>query len=131
MPVRGGGFEQTYNAQAGVDQGSRLIGENHVSQNLNDQQELPLARDNLSQLPEELGQVDHALTDTGYFSKANVKACEPTTLTPRLATGRAVHYPIPAERFADPGEAPDTTDAVARMEHRLQTLDRSSWLKIL
>jgi transposase len=36
MPVSGGGFEQAYNAQAGVDHGSRLIVVNHVSQNPND-----------------------------------------------------------------------------------------------
>jgi hypothetical protein len=121
MPVSGGGFEQASNPQIGVDNGSRLIVENHVSQNPNDKQELQPALDNLSQLPEELGQVDHLLGDNGYCSEANVKACEQATITPLLATGRAVHHPSPAERFADPGEAPDPTDAVARMEYRLQT----------
>lgn len=123
MPVSGGGFEQAYNPQIGVDHGSRLIVENHVSQNPNDKQELQPALDNLSQLPKELGQVDHLLGDNGYYSAANVKACEQATITPLLATGRAVHHPTPAERFADPGEAPNTTDAVARMEYRLQTPD--------
>jgi hypothetical protein len=77
--------------------------------------------DNLSQLPEELGQVDHLLGDNGYCSEANVKACEQATITPLLATGRAGHHPTLEERFADPGEAPATTDPVVRMEHRLQT----------
>jgi multidrug efflux pump subunit AcrA (membrane-fusion protein) len=121
MPVSGGGFEQTYNAQAGVDHGSRLMVENHVSQNPNDKQELQPALDNLNQLPPSLGQVNHVLTDNGYFSEANVKACEQASITPLLATGRAVHHPTLEERFADPGEAPDTADPVARMEHRLQT----------
>ena len=121
MPVSGGGFEQSYNAQAGVDHGSRLIVENHVSQNPNDKQELQPALDNFSQLPEELGQVDHLLADTGYCSEANVKACEHATITPLLATGRAEHHPTLEERFADPGEAPDTADPVVRMEHRLRT----------
>lgn len=123
MPVNGGGFEQAYNTQIGVDHGSRLIVENHVSQNPNDKQELQPALDNLSQLPEALGQVDHLLGDNGYYSEANVKACEQATITPLLATGRAVHHPNPAGRFADPGEAPEITDAVARMEYRLQTPD--------
>ena len=48
---------------------------NHFSPNPNDKQELQPALDNLSQLPEELGQVDYLLTDTGYFSEANVKDC--------------------------------------------------------
>ena len=121
MPVSGGGFEQAYNAQAGVEHGSRLIVENHLSSNPNDKQELQPALDNLSQLPEELGQVNHALTDNGYFSEANVKACEHATITLLLATGRAGHHPTLEERFADPGEAPDTADPVARMEHRLRT----------
>ena len=121
MPVSGGGFEQAYNAQAGVDHGSRLIVVNPLSQNPNDKQELQAALDHLSQLPEELGQVDHLLGDTGYFSEANVKACEQAHLTPLLATGRAGHHPTLEERFADPGEAPNTADPVARMEHRLRT----------
>ncbi len=119
--MSGGGFEQTYNAQAGVDHRRRLIVENHVSQNPNDQQELPPALDNLSQLPQQLGQVDQLLADTGYGSEANVKACESATLSPLLALGRAVHHPTLEERLADPGKAPDTSDPVARMEHRLQT----------
>jgi hypothetical protein len=89
MPVSGGGFEQAYNAQAGVDHGSRLLVENHVSPNPNDKQELQPALDNLSQLPEALGQVDQWLGDTGYDSEANVKACEQAGVIPLLATGRA------------------------------------------
>ena len=121
MPVSGGGFEQAYNAQAGVDHGSRLIVVNHASPNPNDKKELQPALDNLSQLPEELGQVNQALMDTGFFSEANVKACEQAGITPLIATGRAGHHPTLEERFADPGEAPDTADPVARMEYRLHT----------
>jgi transposase len=121
MPVSGGGFEQAYNAQAGVEHGSRLIVVNHASPNPNDKQERQPALDNLSQLPEELGQVNQALMDTGFFSEANVKACEQAGITPLIATGRAGHHPTLEERFADPGEAPDTADPVARMEHRLHT----------
>ena len=104
-----------------MEHGSRLIVVNHLSPNPNDKQELPPALDNLSQLPEELGQVNQALADNGFFSEANVKACEQAHITPLLATGRAGHHPTPEERFADPGEAPDTADPVARMEYRLHT----------
>jgi len=38
MPVSGGGFEQCYNAQACVDQDSRLVVESHVTQQPNDKQ---------------------------------------------------------------------------------------------
>lgn len=121
MPVSGGGFEQAYNAQAGVEHGSRLIVVNHLSPNPNDKQELPPALDKLRQLPKKFGRVNHVLTDNGFFSEANVKACEQAGITPLLATGRAGHHPTLEERFADPGEAPDTADPVARMEHRLRT----------
>jgi hypothetical protein len=119
--VSGGGFEQTYNAQAGVDQGSRLLVENHVSPNPNDTQERPPALDNLQQLPQPRGQVEHLLADHGYCSEANVKACEHATLTPLLATGRVGHHPTLEARLADPGKAPDTADPVVRLEPRLQT----------
>ena len=121
MPVSGGGFEQAYNAQAGVDHGSRLIVVEPVSQHPNDQQELPPALDHLRQLPAALGQVQQVLTDHGYCSEANVKACEQAGITPLLAMGRAGHHPTLEERFAGPGEAPDTADPVARMAYRLQT----------
>jgi len=121
MPVSGGGFEQAYNAQAGVEHTSRLIVANHASPHPNDKQELQPALDNLRQLPKKLGRVNHVLTDNGFFSEANVKACEQAGIIPLLATGRAGHHPTLEERFADPGEAPATADPVARMEHRLRT----------
>ena len=121
MPVSGGGFEQAYNAHVGVEHTSRLIVVNHASPNPNDKQELQPALDNLQQLPEELGRVNHVLTDNGFYSEANVKACEPAGLTPLIAMGRTGHHPTLEERFADPGEAPDTAAPVARMEHRLRT----------
>jgi hypothetical protein len=40
MPTAGGGFEQSYNAQAGVDVGSHMIVDEHVTQACNDKQEL-------------------------------------------------------------------------------------------
>jgi transposase len=121
MPVSGGGFEQAYNAHVGVEHTSRLIVANHASPNPNEKQELQPALDNLRQLPAELGRVNHVLTDNGFFSEANVKACEQAGLTPLIAMGRTGHHLTLEERFADPGEAPDTTDPVARMEHRLCT----------
>jgi transposase len=70
MPVSGGGFEQCYNAQACVDHGSRLVVENHVTQQPNDKQEIKPTLANLGALPEALGHVQHMVADTGYFSAA-------------------------------------------------------------
>ena len=122
MPMAWGGFEQAYNAQACVDHASRLIVENHLTQQPNDKQEVVPALAALNALPEELGEVKCLTADNGYFSAANATDCEEAGCIPMLAVGRDPHHPSPEERFADPGPAPaDTTDAVTRMRHRLKT----------
>ena len=120
MPVSGGGVEHAYNAQLGVEHGRRRRVDNPVSQHPTDTQELPPAGAGLQQLPEPRGQVNHLLADTGYCREANGTAWEPAAIIPLLATGRTVHHPTPAERCADPGAAPNPTDPVGRMEHRVQ-----------
>jgi Transposase DDE domain len=124
MPVSGGGFEQSYNAQACVDQESRLVVENHVTQQPNDKQEIKPALANLDALPEELGHVRHLAADTGYFSAANAEACDQQGIIPLLACGREAHHPSPEDRFADAGKAPAATaSAVTQMRHRLKTAE--------
>lgn len=127
MPVSGGGFEQCYNAQACVDQDSRLVVESHVTQQPNDKQEIKPALTNLDGLPEELGHVRHMVADTGYFSAANTENCEQESVIPLLACGREAHHPSPEDRFADAGKAPAATaNAVTRMRHRLKTAEGKS-----
>jgi transposase len=122
MPVSGGGFEQCYNAQACVDQASRLVVENHLTQQPNDKQEIKPALAHLGALPEQLGQVQHLVADTGYFSAANTKDCELAGVIPLLACSREAHHPGPGTRFADAGEAPAATaSAVTKMRHLLKT----------
>ena len=76
MPVSGGGFEQCYNAQAVVAEGSLLVVAGDVVQSPNDKQQLEPMLAKTSALPEELGKVETLLGDNGYFSEANVKACK-------------------------------------------------------
>lgn len=121
MPVSGGGFEQTYNAQAAVDLASLLIVENHVSQNPNDKKELTPALEGMDALPAVLGRLSDAVADNGYFSQANVEACEQRRIAPLLATKRDAHNLPLAPRWAEPAPLPEGADAVARMHHRLQT----------
>ena len=124
MPVSSGGFEQSYNAQACVDQESRLVVENHVTQQPNDKQEIKPALANLGALAEELGHVRHLAADTGYFSAANAEACDQQGIIPLLACGREAHHPSPEDRFADAGKAPAATaSAVTQMRHRLKTAE--------
>ena len=121
MPVSGGGFDQTYNVQAGVDTTSKLIVSAHVTQNPNDRRELLPTLEHLTALPQELGTVTELIADSGYFSATNVTACEAGEITPYIAFDRQEHNQSLWERFREPEPLPDDADAVTRMKHRLQT----------
>lgn len=121
MPVAGGAFEQTYNAQAGVDLSSMLIVENHVSQHPNDKQEIETTLENLTSLPDQLGSVDTVVADSGYHSQANIDKCEAEQITPYIAVNREKHNPSLEERFAPAGSLPEEADSLSRMKHRLKT----------
>ena len=121
MPVAGGGFEQCYNAQAVVAEGSMLVVANDVVQAPNDKQQLEPMLAKTGALPEELGKAETMLADNGYFSEANVKACEAAGIEPLLAMGRDSHHPSLSERFAGAPPAPENPTPVEAMAHRLQT----------
>lgn len=121
MPVSGGGFEQSYNAQAAVDTHTMLVVAAHVTQASNDKRQIVPTLDKVAALPQQLGCVDALLADTGYFSAANVAACEARDIRPLLSMRRESHHMPVLERFAADGSAPDTDDPVARMAHRLST----------
>jgi transposase len=121
MPVAGGGFEQCYNAQAVVAEGSLLVLATDVVQASNDKQQLQPMVSKVEALPDELGKVTTLLADTGYFSAANVSACAEAEIEPLIAMGRQPHYPPLDERFADAPDAPENPTPVEAMAHRLQT----------
>ncbi|MGP0003076.1 MAG: IS1182 family transposase [Acetobacteraceae bacterium] len=121
MPVAGGGFEQCYNAQAVVAADSLLVVAIDVVQAANDKQQLEPMVEKLQALPEELGAVETLLADNGYFSAANVTACEAGNIAPLIATGREAHHPSLAERFAAAPAAPPNPTPVQAMAHRLKT----------
>src|ERR1017187_234532 len=98
MPVAGGGFEQCYNAQAAVAEGSLLVVATDVVQATNDKQQLEPMLGKIDALPKELGEAE--------------------TL---LAVGRQPHHPPLAERFADTPPAPENPTPVEAMAHRLKT----------
>ena len=121
MPVSGGGFEQCYNAQAVVAQGSLLVVAGDVVQSPNDKQQLEPMLAKTCALSKELGKVETLLGDNGYFSEANVKACKAAAIEPLLAMGRDSHHPSLRERFAAAPAAPENPTPVEAMAHRLQT----------
>jgi transposase len=123
MPVSGGGFEQCYNAQAVVAEGSLLVVATGVVQAPNDKQQLEPMLAKINALPENLGKADVMLGDNGYFSAANVTACLAAGIEPLLALGRDPHHRSLSERFADAPPAPDNPTPVEAMAHRLRTPD--------
>lgn len=121
MPVAGGGFEQCYNAQAVVTADSLLVVATNVVQAANDKQQLAPMLNKVAALPDELGEVETMLADNGYFSAANVAACEAAGIEPVIAMGRQPHYPPLADRCAEPPPQPKEPTPVEAMAHRLKT----------
>jgi hypothetical protein len=72
--------------------------------------------DKLAALPADLGQPETLLADTGYFSAANVEACQTAGIAPLIALG-PLSLPGRALRR---GAARDPTPVEA---HRLKTLE--------
>jgi transposase len=121
MPVAGGGFEQCYNAQAAVAAGSLLVVAIDVVQAANDKQQVEPMLGKVEALPKGLGEAETLLADSGYFSAANVEACDGAGIEPLIAMGRQPHHPPLAERFAKAPLAPDDPTPVEAMAHRLKT----------
>lgn len=121
MPVAGGGFEQAYNAQAAVDTETLLVVAPGLTQAANDKQQVAPMLKALAQLPEELGTVNEALADNGYFSTENVKLCAARGIEPLIAVGREAHHLSWQERFAQPPPEIASDNPVERMRQRLKT----------
>ena len=127
MPIRGGAFEQCYNAQLGVDTDSRLIVTTGLTQSTVDKQQVIPALVKINALPEVLGQAQTLIADAGYMSAANVSACaapeasDTRAITPLFAIAREHHHLPLAERFALDPEGPIPEEPSAAMAHRLKT----------
>ena len=121
MPVTGKGFDQCYNAQAAVDTDTMLVTHVHVTQATNDKQQVMPLLTAWKGYPEALGRPTCLLADTGYFSAANVEACQAHDIEPLLAMKRDVHHLPVFERFAPDPPAPESDDPVEQMAHRLKT----------
>ena len=122
MRVSGGGFEQCYNAQAGVDVESMLIITNNVTQNPNDKHELEPFLEAADRLPEELGKVTSVLADAGFYSEENVKRAVDHGIDPYICVSREPHNQSISERFSY--EPPIVSqDPLLQMKNRLKTLE--------
>jgi len=91
MPVSGGGFEQAYNAQAAVDNESRLIVAVDLGRSSVDKQALQPVLEDMKRNPEGLTTPESLLADAGSCSKANVDYCEERGIEPLISIGREQH----------------------------------------
>lgn len=112
---------QCYNAQAAVDTDSMLIVASFVTQAGNDSQQVKPMLAAPERHQEQLGRPSQLLAETGYFSAANVDACEQAGITPLIAMKRTQHHEPVLERFTEPPPLSGDADAVASMAHRLKT----------
>lgn len=87
----------------------------------NDKQQIEPMLNQIGALPDELGEVDTLLADTGYFSAANVDACNAAGIEPLIAMGRQPHHPPVGELSCDDPKAPENPTSVEAMAHRLKT----------
>ncbi len=92
-----------------------------MTQHTNDKQEIEPALENIATLPEELGEAQSLLADTGYFSEANVELCQDANIEPLIPEKREKHNPPLKERFKEDPEAPQNPNSVQAMRHRMQT----------
>ena len=121
MPVSGGGFEQSFNAQAVVDTESMLILASHVTQATNDKEQVEPMLKKIQANPEGLNQPQTCLADTGYYSEKNVAACVAAKIEPMIAIKRDEHHPHWRERFSEPAALVAGATPVEAMKHRLKT----------
>jgi hypothetical protein len=121
MPTAGGGFEQAYNAQAGIDTATHLIVEQHLTDHTNDKQEGTPVLERLDALPDALGEVDALLADTGYHSRDNLEQCDAAGIAPYIPEARQRHNPPLCERLAEDSPAPSDPCPVEATAHRLRT----------
>jgi hypothetical protein len=121
MPVAGGGFEQAYNAQAGVDAATMLVVAVGVTQAPNDKEQVEPMLATLKAQAEVLGPVESLIADTGFCSEKNIKACEAAGIDPVIAVARDEHHPDWRERHSEPAPLPENATPVQAMSHRLKT----------
>lgn len=121
MKVAGGGFEQCYNAQAGVDTESMLVMNPHVTQAGNDKKQVEPMLARLQALPEGLNRPERLLADTGFFSEHNVQCCQDAGVEPLIAVGRDAHHPDWRSRFEEPAPLKAPASHVEQMKHALKT----------
>lgn len=114
------GFNQHYNAQLAVDQGSLLVVGQSLSNHPTDQGEL---LPTIASIPPVVGQPTAGAADTGFWSETNVRGLAERGIEPYIATGRTGHRRDWQDYFA-PQEPPPLAPGASlreQMAHKLHT----------
>ncbi len=88
MPVAGGGFEPTYNAQVGVDTATMRVVAVGVTQSPNDKEQVEPMLATLQAQAEVLGHVESLIANSGFCREKNIPLCEDTGIEPLIAVTR-------------------------------------------
>jgi len=122
-----GGFDQHYNVQAAVDQGSLFVVGHTLSNHPVDTYE---AIPTVDAIPSGIGQPKAAALDKIYFAPQNIRDFEARAIDPFIATGREPHHKSWRERFAQtPAPPPEDASLTVKpvlsvaegMAYKLQT----------
>jgi len=113
------GFDQCYNGQAAVNEDMLVVGA-YCNAHTNDKQEFIPA---IEAVPDELGKIENAVADTGYFSEKNISDCEQKGIRALISTARDKHNTF-LEKLLNANE--ETAQAVTPLEKMQQTLKRHS-----
>ena len=81
--------------------------------------------DGIDALPDEFGDVDTLVADSGYFSAANDAACEAAGVEPLIAMGRQPDNSPVNEHFGPDPKSRENPTSMEAMAHRLKT--RAGW----
>jgi transposase len=113
------GFDQHYNVQVAVDQVSRLIVAQGLSNHPTDRQE---ALPTVDAIPAGLGRPAAAALDNGYWSPDNVEGLLQRGIEPYIATGRDPHHGS-WQTYFQQNTQPTTEDASAqeKMAYKLHS----------
>jgi transposase len=113
------GFDQQYNAQLAVEQRSLLVVGTSLSNHPNDQQEVAPTLDAIAPA---VGRPQAVALDAGFFSVANIQACEERGIAPYIAPGREAHRQTLADLLAPaPVPPPDGASPRVQMVYKLRT----------
>jgi transposase len=113
------GFDQHYNAQLVVAHASLLVVGTSLSNHPNDQGEVAPTLDAIAPA---VGTPEAVALDAGFFSAANIRACEQRGIAPYIAPGREAHQQTLQDLLAPaPAPPPEGASLRVQMAYKLRT----------